>query len=56
MIYLDNAATTMPKPDTVKQAVLCAMEEAASAGRSAHRPAMQAAEILFDARQTAADR
>lgn len=55
MIYLDNAATTMPKPDSVKQAVLRAMDEAASAGRSAHRPAMQAAEILFDARQTAAE-
>lgn len=55
MIYLDNAATTMPKPDTVKQAVLHAMDEAASAGRSAHKPAMRAAEILFDARQTAAE-
>lgn len=55
MIYLDNAATTMPKPNVVKEAVLRAMEEAASAGRSAHQPAVRAAEILFDARQSAAE-
>ncbi len=55
VIYLDNAAMTMPKPDTVQEAVLSAMREASSAGRSAHRPAMRAAEILFDARQLAAE-
>ncbi len=55
MIYLDNAATTMPKPEQVKRAVLRAMDEAASAGRSAHAPAMRAAELLFDARQAAAE-
>ncbi len=55
MIYLDNAATTLKKPPSVRCAVRDAMLHAASAGRSAHRPAMLAAEILYDTRRLAAD-
>ena len=54
MIYLDNAATTLGKPAAVGRAVLDAMAHAASAGRSAHGPAVCAANILFDTRRIAA--
>lgn len=50
MIYLDNAATTLKKPASVRTAVRDAMLHAASAGRSAYRPAMLAADILYDTR------
>ncbi|MGN1014207.1 MAG: aminotransferase class V-fold PLP-dependent enzyme [Butyricicoccus sp.] len=55
MIYLDNAATTLQKPASVMTAVRQAMNRAASAGRSAHRPAVLAADILFDTRALAAE-
>lgn len=54
MIYLDNAATTMQKPPSVYSAVLDAMRECASVGRSGHAAAMRAAETVFDCRQAAA--
>ena len=47
MIYLDNAATTLPKPVSVERAVCRAMQSMASPGRGAHPPAMRAAETLF---------
>lgn len=51
MIYLDNAATTLKKPDGVKEAVLYAMENFASVGRSGNHSAMLAAETVFSARE-----
>lgn len=54
MIYLDNAATTLIKPVTVQQAVLRAMNIAASPGRGGHTPAMRAAEMVYKCRETAA--
>lgn len=54
MIYLDNAATTMPKPDTVYEAVNTAMRTCASLGRSGHPPAMEAARIAYECRTLAA--
>lgn len=54
MIYLDNAATTLRKPASVGTAMQYALTRAASAGRSAHEPAMLAANILFDTRRIAA--
>ena len=50
MIYLDNAATTMPKPPEVAQAVVAAMSSFGNAARGAHRSAMLAARAIYDAR------
>lgn len=55
MIYLDNAATTLKKPPAVWSAMRWAMRQAAGAGRSAHRPALTGAEILYDTRMLAAE-
>lgn len=55
MIYLDNAATTLPKPLSVERAVCRAMQSMASPGRGAHPPAMRAAETLFQCRCAAAE-
>ena len=55
MIYLDAAATTLQKPAAVRRAVLRAMDTCANPGRSGHRPAMHAADIVYDCRQAAAD-
>ena len=54
MIYLDNAATTMQKPASVKSAMCRAMSTMASPGRGSHRPAMRAAELVFLCRQQVA--
>lgn len=55
MIYFDNAATTLIKPLSVKNAMLSAMDQCASPGRGGHKPAMQAARVVFNARETVAD-
>ncbi len=55
MIYLDNAATTLIKPYAVQNAVIKTMNLAASPGRGGHRPAMYAADIVFKAREKAAE-
>ena len=50
MIYFDNAATTMRKPDCVVQAVteaLCAM---GNSGRGVHEGALSASRIIYDSR------
>lgn len=55
MIYLDNAATSWPKPPAVLRAMCAAMEEAGgNPGRSGHRLAMRAAEILCECRENLA--
>lgn len=52
MIYVDNAATTWPKPRTVYQAVYNCMEKyGANPGRSGHRMAVQAGQILLYTRE-----
>lgn len=53
MIYLDNAATTLPKPPGVVDAVLRALNESGSLGRSAHQAAEKAAELAFGCRMSA---
>ena len=55
MIYLDNAATTMIKPEAVGRAMTDAMRRAASPGRGGHVPAMTAAEIVFRCRESASE-
>ncbi len=53
MIYLDSAATTLQKPAVVSEAVSNAIGRLASPGRGGHRPAMLAAEVMFQCRQEA---
>jgi cysteine desulfurase family protein len=54
-IYLDNAATTYPKPESVYQAVDQAMRSiGASPGRGGYRRAMEATRVVFEAREAAA--
>ncbi len=56
MIYLDNAATTFPKPVSVRSAVEeCMSEWCANPGRSGHRMAMRSAESVYRARLEIAD-
>ena len=55
MIYLDNSATTYPKPLKVRQAVANAMQMSANPGRSGHDLALKSSEQIFKARKTAAD-
>jgi cysteine desulfurase family protein len=55
MIYLDNAATSFPKPEAVTQAVARYMTRiGASPGRSSHALGRQADETVFRARETLA--
>ena len=53
MIYLDNAATTLPKPESVYAAVEDAVRHCASVGRSSHQAAQLAAEKVFFCRSRA---
>ena len=53
MIYLDNAATTLKKPDNVKNAMLAAMDNCTNAGRGGYKSSMKAADLLFAARERA---
>lgn len=51
MIYLDNAATTFPKPPSVARSMAkCIKEYCGNPGRSAHALALKSAEAVFDAR------
>lgn len=54
-IYLDNAATSHPKPESVYQAVMHAMRTiGASPGRGGHRRSLEASRLLFQAREAIA--
>lgn len=56
MIYLDNAATTYPKPPEVRRAMAEALVMyGANPGRSGHRLAMRTAEAIYDCRIALAD-
>lgn len=55
MIYLDNAATSYPKPACVREAVCKAMTlYGANPGRGGHRMSIATAERVYAARETAA--
>jgi len=55
MIYLDNAATSYPKPEAVYQAVDHALRHCgANPGRGGHRMALDASRLLLAARETIA--
>ena len=54
MIYLDNAATTIHKPQAVIDAVTAAMTSMGNASRGAHEGALSASRTIYDARCRAA--
>ena len=55
LVYLDNAATSFPKPESVYEAVDKAMrEECGNPGRSGHRLSLSAGKIVDEARMLCA--
>lgn len=50
MIYLDNAATTLPKPRCVIDAVVQAMTTMGNAARGAHSSSLSASRMVYDTR------
>src|SRR4030042_1655219 len=55
-IYLDNAASSWPKPDATWQAMEHFMRSiGANPGRSGHRLSIEAGRILMDAREVLAE-
>ncbi len=55
MIYMDNAATSWPKPDCVTEAVTGAIRNyGGNPGRGGHRLALAAGELLYETRDRAA--
>ena len=55
MIYLDNGATTFPKPEKVYDTVYdCMKNYCANPGRSGHKMAMKSARAIYDARENIA--
>ena len=55
MIYLDNAATTYPKPQSVRRALANASMTAANPGRSGHKMSFAASEQIYRCRVKAAE-
>ena len=52
MIYFDNPATSWPKPPQVKEAMVKFMDEiGANPGRSGHSLSIEAARIIYEARE-----
>lgn len=51
MIYMDNAATTIQKPDEVKAAVMAAFDTLGNAGRGASAPSLDASRVIYGARE-----
>jgi cysteine desulfurase / selenocysteine lyase len=53
MIYFDNSATSWPKPPTIKEAMVRFLDEVgANPGRSGHLLSVEAARILYEARES----
>lgn len=50
MIYFDNAATTLRKPDCVIRAVTDAMSSLGNSGRGVHGSALSASRIIYETR------
>ena len=55
MIYFDNAATTLSKPEAVIKAVADAMGSFGNSGRSVHEGALSASRVIYDTRVSLAD-
>jgi len=55
MIYLDNGATSMPKPRSVLRAVSRALEVCGNPGRGGHAAAMEAGKTVYRTRELAGE-
>jgi len=55
VIYFDNAATTLMKPESVRRAMYNAVGSLASPGRGGHRASIAAAEKAYECRTAAAE-
>ena len=55
MIYLDNAATTLYKPQEVDAAILDALHTVGNPGRGAHEPTLHASRLVYAAREALAE-
>lgn len=55
MIYLDNAATTLKKPECVKKAVCRAMDTMGNSGRGAWGPSLLASREIYGVREKVAE-
>ena len=55
IVNFDNAATTFPKPPSVRHAVAQAVSTYASAGRGSHPLAVRGSELVYRLREAAAD-
>ena len=55
MIYFDNAATTLKKPDEVINAIVNALQTMGNSGRGVHDAALDASRVIFDTRIRLAD-
>ena len=55
MIYFDNAATTMHKPEPVIHAVVQAMNSLGNAGRGAHEASLDASRNIYGVRERIVD-
>lgn len=53
-VYLDNAATSFPKPQCVVRAATAALRQCGNPGRGSHRLARTAAETVYECRERAA--
>ncbi len=51
MIYFDNAATTLKKPEEVKTAMIEALNTMGNAGRGGHDSSLDASRIIYDTRK-----
>jgi len=54
-IYLDNAATSHPKPESVYLAVMETLRAGGSPGRGSHQSAMAAEHLVFETREALAE-
>jgi len=51
MIYMDNAATSWPKPEAVNQAITCFMQQGVgNPGRSSHELSISSGRVIYEAR------
>ncbi len=55
MIYFDNAASSMPKPPEVAEAICQALQSMGNAGRGAHAASLESARTIYDTRALLSD-
>lgn len=55
MIYFDNAATTLKKPDGVAQAMVQALSSMGNSGRGAHEATLDASRMIYGTREKLAE-